>query len=67
MANWTKDDIQEFGPSMPGLEVVAWFHNKTIFYTHDWHHKAWYHKDAPAKLYAKGESASLMITDFISA
>lgn len=66
MAFWTKDNLEE-GPQMPGLEVVTWFHDETIFYAHDRRKKAWYHKDAPAKPYAKGEGASLMIADFVSA
>jgi hypothetical protein len=67
MANWTQDNIQEFGPNLPGREVIAWFHDETIFYAHDWQKKGWYHKDAPATPYAKGEGASLMIADFVSA
>src|SRR6266446_2386202 len=52
---------------MPGLHVITWFHNESIFYVHDRRMKGWYHKDAPAKPYKKGEGASLMIADFVSA
>jgi len=38
-----------------------------IFYTHDHQQTAWYHKDETAKPYAKGEGASFMVADFISA
>jgi hypothetical protein len=52
---------------MQGKHVIAWFHNETIFYAYDRRKKGWYHKDAPAKPYTKGEGASLMIADFVSA
>lgn len=52
---------------MPGCEVVPWFHDETIFYAHDCRKKGWYHKNVPAKLYAKGEGPSLMVADFVSA
>jgi len=44
-----------------------WFHDKTIFYANDRRRLTWYHKDADAKPYAKGDGASLMISDVISA
>ncbi len=50
-----------------GKRVVLWFHDESIFYAHDQRRKTWYHKDAAAKPYWKGEGASLMITDFFSA
>jgi hypothetical protein len=50
-----------------GQHVIVWFHDETIFYTHNRRKKAWYHKDALAKPYVKGEGTSLMIADFISA
>ena len=67
MSNWTAENLQEYGPPIQGRPVVAWFHDESIFYAHDRRKKGWYHKDAPAKPYAKGEGASLMIADFISA
>ena len=63
----TADALPEYGPKMPGLRVITWFHNESIFYANDRRKKGWYHKDAPAKPYAKGEGASLMIADFVSA
>jgi len=44
-----------------GRRVIAWFHDESVFYAHDRRKKGWYHKDAGAKPYAKGEGASLMI------
>ncbi|KJA13708.1 hypothetical protein HYPSUDRAFT_151281 [Hypholoma sublateritium FD-334 SS-4] len=68
MDSWiTADCLPEYGPKMPGLQVIAWFHDESIFYAHDRRKRAWYHKDAPATPYRKGEGASLMIADFVSA
>ncbi|KAF8903966.1 hypothetical protein CPB85DRAFT_1180931, partial [Mucidula mucida] len=50
-----------------GKPVIIWFHDKSIFYAHNCRRKSWYHKDGPAKPYRKGEGASLMIADFVSA
>ena len=67
MTQWSKENLLEFGPKMPGLEVIVWFHNETIFYAHDRRKKGWYHKDAPIKPYTKGEGTTLMVADFVSA
>ncbi|KXN85045.1 hypothetical protein AN958_11770 [Leucoagaricus sp. SymC.cos] len=42
------------------------FHDLVIFYANDHRCHAWYHKDDPAKPYAKGEGASLMVAHVIS-
>ena len=47
--------------------TVLWYHDESIFYAHDRRRNTWYHKDAPAKPYKKGEGHSLMVADFISA
>ena len=62
-----KDNLTASEPSTPGCCVCAWFHDETIFYAHDWHHKTWYHKDASATPYAKGEGASFLVTRYVSA
>ena len=49
------------------IEVIVWFHDETIFYAHDRRKKGWYHKDAPAKPYTKGEGATVMVANFVSA
>jgi hypothetical protein len=68
MECWIGLDAEpEQGPKMPGLRVIMWFHDESIFYAHDRQKKGWYHKDAPAKPYKKGDGASLMIADFVSA
>jgi hypothetical protein len=50
-----------------GKRVVIWYHDKSIFYAHDRHRKAWRHKDASIKPYKKGEGISLIVADFVSA
>ena len=67
MASWSRDNLEEYGPKMQGREVIVWFHDETIFYAHDRRKKGWYHKDAPAKPYTKGEGATVMVADFVSA
>ncbi|PPQ68183.1 hypothetical protein CVT24_005070, partial [Panaeolus cyanescens] len=69
MQQFTREGLpaEIYGPRPEGKEVVAWFHDETIFYAHDRRRKSWYPKDGPAKPYAKGEGVSLMIADFVSA
>ena len=67
MRNWMQDDVTVCEPSIPGHRVCAWFHDESIFYAHDRRRKSWYHKDASAKPYTKGEGASLMIARYVSA
>jgi hypothetical protein len=71
MAGWDEqqvDAIPDVNPDAvpPRREVIVWFHDESVFYAHDRRKKGWYHKDAPAKPYAKGEGASLMVADFVS-
>lgn len=66
MASWD-EKLVESPPCEGGRQVITWFHDESIFYAHDRRKKGWYHKDAPAKPYAKGEGASLMVADFVSA
>lgn len=47
--------------------LVAWFHDESTFYANDHHAARWVKKDAGATPYTKGEGASLMVADFISA
>ncbi|KAJ7018499.1 hypothetical protein C8F04DRAFT_1277640 [Mycena alexandri] len=49
-----------------GRRVIVWYHDESIFYAHDRRHKTWYHKDSPAKPYAKGEGHSFMVADYFS-
>ena len=65
MTTWDRD-LKEILPS-GGKRVIVWFHDELVFYAHDRRKKGWYHKDASAKPYAKGEGVSLMVADFVSA
>ena len=69
MRNWRRNNVLEIEDISPTPEkrVVVWFHDETIFYANDRRRLTWYHKDADAKPYAKGDGASLMISDVISA
>ncbi|KAF8058012.1 hypothetical protein FPV67DRAFT_1428985, partial [Lyophyllum atratum] len=60
------DANPEYGPII-GLLVILWLHDESIFYAHDRRRRAWYHKDATARPYKKGDGASLMIADYVSA
>ncbi|KAJ7112339.1 hypothetical protein C8R44DRAFT_561995, partial [Mycena epipterygia] len=55
----------DFGET--GRRVIIWYHDESIFYAHDRRHKTWYHKDSPAKPYAKGGGYSFMVADYFSA
>ncbi|KAF8168422.1 hypothetical protein B0H34DRAFT_793028 [Crassisporium funariophilum] len=67
MQNWTTENLPEFGPHLSNHRVTVWFHDETIFYAHDRQKRLWIYKDIPAKPYAKGDGASLMIAHYISA
>ena len=47
--------------------VVVWFHDESTFYANDRWVSWWVHKDETAKLQPKGEGASLMVIDYVSA
>jgi hypothetical protein len=66
MFSWDEDNLLEFWPRPWGHWTIAWFHDESVFYAHDQWHKIWHHKDAPAKLYAKGEGILMMLADFMS-
>lgn len=56
-------------PTIPPNQrrTVIWYHDESIFYAHDRRHKTWYHKDASAVPYKKGDGASFMIADYVLA
>lgn len=47
--------------------TVVWFHDESTFYANDRRRSRWVHKSETAVPYAKGEGASLMVADFVSA
>lgn len=48
-------------------QVVFWYHDKSMFYANDHHQVYWVKKGEKAQPRAKGEGASLMVADFVSA
>ncbi|KAJ6572489.1 hypothetical protein DFH09DRAFT_891114, partial [Mycena vulgaris] len=53
-------------PSLPpgARRTIIWYHDESIFYAHDRRRKSWYHKDADAIPYKKGDGASYMVADY---
>ncbi|KII90431.1 hypothetical protein PLICRDRAFT_106718 [Plicaturopsis crispa FD-325 SS-3] len=47
--------------------TIAWHHDESTFYANDRRKLRWVHVNENAVPYAKGEGASLMIADFVSA
>ncbi|KAF9462284.1 hypothetical protein BDZ94DRAFT_1309757 [Collybia nuda] len=47
--------------------VVVWFHDESMFYANDRRKLRWVHKGENAVPRPKGEGASLMVADFVSA
>ena len=68
---WTLDGKAEdtSGPSSrPGdRKTVVWFHDESTFYANDRRKRRWVHEKETAVPRKKGEGASLMVADFISA
>ncbi|KAG2342774.1 hypothetical protein BDR05DRAFT_885766 [Suillus weaverae] len=71
MRTWGKDSEEICNTEWP---LCVWFHDKSIldssssmFYANDWKKSKWVHKNTSATPYTKGEGASLMVADFVSA
>lgn len=67
MATWDRSLTESPPIDLSNKRVITWFHDESVFYAHDRRKKGWFLKDAPAKPYAKGKGASLMVADFVSA
>jgi len=65
MRTYTRAGEEEL--SSNGRHTIVWFHDESTFYAHDCQRKRWIHKDTNPVPYAKGEGASLMVADFVSA
>jgi hypothetical protein len=50
-----------------GRTLVIWFHDECTFYANDRRIVRWVHRDEKAVPRTKGEGASLMVADFVSA
>ncbi|KAF5369637.1 hypothetical protein D9615_010264 [Tricholomella constricta] len=59
------EDVEEMRPIH--RRIVVWFHDESTFYANDRRRQRWVHKDENAVPRAKGEGASLMVADFVSA
>lgn len=66
MCAWTKDGA-EVPPTGQGCCTIIWHHDESTFYANDRRKVHWVHKDETVVPYAKGEGASLMVADFVSA
>ena len=65
---WTEDQKEEMiGEQPANRRVVVWFHNESTFYANDRRKLRWVHKSETAISHMKGEGASLMVSDFVSA
>jgi hypothetical protein len=64
---WTADFANEDGEWPCNRRTVVWFHDESTFYANDQWKLHWVHKDEKAIPCAKGEGASLMVADFVSA
>jgi hypothetical protein len=65
---WTDDQKDELiGEQPANLRVVVWFHDESTFYANDRRKLRWVHKSETAVPRPKGEGASLMVSDFVSA
>ena len=65
---WTDDQKEEIiGEQPANRHVVVWFHNESTFYANDHWKLRWVHKSETAVPRPKGEGASLMVSDFVSA
>ena len=69
MRKWTADGIEDpnttTGPDF--RHTVVWYHNESIFYANDRRMVQWVPENETAVPRAKGEGASLMVADFVSA
>jgi hypothetical protein len=65
---WKEDWIdEEVGEQPQNRRVVVWFHDESTFYANDRRKLRWVHKNETAVPRPKGEGASLMVADFVSA
>jgi transposase len=67
--SWT-DGLLEMDAARPfprGRAVVFWYHDESTFYANDRRDLRWVHESETATPQPKGEGASLMVADFVSA
>lgn len=68
---WTKEGTEVpvgvWEPRLTGRRVVLWYHDESTFYAHDRREERWVAKGETSVPRKKGEGASLMVADFVSA
>jgi len=66
---WTEGGIEDPNTATtPDIRhTVIWYHDKSVFYANDRRMIQWVGEDETAVPWPKGEGASLMVTDFVSA
>ncbi|OBZ62739.1 hypothetical protein A0H81_15008 [Grifola frondosa] len=65
-----EDGLEEIATDAPrprNCPTVIWWHDESTFYANDHRNVYWAHKDEKAIPRPKGEGASLMVVDFVSA
>ena len=68
LRTWIQDGTEEeVGEQPQPQRLVVWFHDESTFYANDRRKKRWVHNSEKAVPRAKGEGASLMVADFVSA
>jgi hypothetical protein len=67
---WTKEGIEDQNSPFPPPNTrwtVVWYHDESTFYANDRRTQRWVPEDESAVPQPKGEGASLMVADFVSA
>jgi len=71
MRQWDRDTLNDpsvlEGDEEIGRQLVVWFHDESTFYANDCRKQCWVHMSEGVVPQPKGEGASLMVADFVSA
>ena len=68
MCSWEGGDLDiEIRSPVTGKRIIPWHHDESIFYAHDRRKVRWVHQSETPVPATKGEGASLMVADFVSA
>jgi len=69
LRKWTGDATEDLNAATISnvQHTVVWYHNESVFYANDWQKIQWVDEDETAMPQPKGEGASLMVADFVSA
>ncbi|KAL6306661.1 hypothetical protein BKA93DRAFT_748077 [Sparassis latifolia] len=67
---WSRDGLEDIDQNEPrprNCRMVFWWHDESVFYANDRRSVRWVHETETAVPQAKGEGASIMAADFVSA